>query len=330
MKVIKIWFVKGLSWIGAWALIIFLIIISPSAGMSQAYEAEMDSILTNKSVEEQIEVLNQLSEKYRYNDPKKAEYFVREALRLAYNLENRQNLALTLKNLGNVKYVIGEFDTALILYNDSYNIYKIIKDSVGWSTCLNNIAVIHISYGEFTVAIEKLLEAVDAKIKLNDMYLASVFLRNIGNCYYYQGDYLFAMEYYIKSYDLTEYFNDPQHSMMLQISIGSIYEAQNDFNRALEYYQNALIVADSLNDLYFKSIILNNLGLVNYNLGSFPVALEILTKSLVLKEEIDFNQGIPNTLLLIGKIYEEFGELEKSNEIYIRCMKICYELKDKL
>ena len=94
----------------------------------------MDSILANKSVEGQIEVLNQLSEKYRYNDPKKAENFVREALKIAYKSENKSGQAQTIKNLGNVKYVIGEFDTALILYNDSYKIYQQINDSIGWST----------------------------------------------------------------------------------------------------------------------------------------------------------------------------------------------------
>jgi len=90
-----------------------------------------------------------------------------------------------------------------------------------------------------------------------------------------------------------------------------------------------LLIADSINDRYFKSIILYDIGLVYFSLGKYTQALDVLNRSLAIKEDINFTQGIPNALILIGKIYEMYGEPEKANELYIRGMKISYGLKDK-
>ena len=311
------------------AAIFPMVFLIPLPGNAQEQKVAADSSLSGLPVATQIKILNQWSEAYRNNNPAKAEQFVRKAIGLSKQTANDTALALSFKNLGNINYVTGQLDSALILYHRAYEIYRQLNDSAGWSTCLNNMAIVHTGFGEFDKAINELLRATDIKLKLNDLYMASIFMRSTGDCYYYKGDYKNAMGYYVKASKLTRYFDDPQFSVQLQISIGSIFEALNDFGKALDYYQNALVIADSINDLYFKSIILYDIGLVYFSMEKYPEAFDLLNRSLAIKEDINFTQGIPNALILLGKIYETDGKPEKANELYIRSMKISYKLKDK-
>jgi len=82
-------------------LVVFTAILLSSINLNalaQKTDRSDDSLLENKSIGEQIEVMIQLVEKYRYNEPQKAEDYARKAIKLSEDTGTKRiGISLTLR-----------------------------------------------------------------------------------------------------------------------------------------------------------------------------------------------------------------------------------------
>jgi tetratricopeptide (TPR) repeat protein len=75
---------------------------------------------------------------YKTGNIKRAADFYSQALKLAYDIEDRFAACTIVGNLGNIYYVIGNFQTAVTLYEPCYSFSCDLGDQAGQGTVLFN------------------------------------------------------------------------------------------------------------------------------------------------------------------------------------------------
>ena len=118
-------------------------------------------------------------------------------------LEDDHELALSLKNLGNVMLDLGELDRAYDLYEESLAIRRRIDDVRGMAETLNNLGVLARFNGNWELAVQHYKEARPLFERLNDTIGAARVLMNLAEARLEQGDHQAALSYVkqsLKSY----------------------------------------------------------------------------------------------------------------------------------
>ena len=125
----------------------------------------------------------------------RAATLLEECVLLRRMLDEQRELALSLKNLGNVMLDLGELDRARDHYEESLAIRRRIDDVRGMAETLNNLGVLARFDGDWDLAIKRYEEARPLFEKLNDTVGAARLLMNIAEARLEQGDHASALSY---------------------------------------------------------------------------------------------------------------------------------------
>lgn len=254
--------------------------------------------------------------------------------------------------LGACKYVLLEYEEAVLYFNKAIVNSEIIKESVIHNTALYNSALCYRKLSKFDEAlkcIEDFLNHYNKSGDLQDYIYASSFQ---ANCYEDKGDVDRASEIY-KELILMHNNTDEKILAYLYNNLGSLYVKKNDLTEALDYYNKSQQIRTKMDkknlshtlidkssvymakELYDEALLIVSLGLENarenndyeYTLKAYTIMEEIyikLEKNDKVKETIEeilvFLEGTDNKLMKISyynklqKLYFEDEEYEKAYE----------------
>ncbi len=250
---------------------------------------ELQSQLKNaKEDTSKVNLLCELSEASRNNDPDLAMNYADQALQLAEKLNFQKGLINAYNNLGICNGLLGNLplaeecfkktielrnlsgDTienhkaynnialiykikgdnyrALYYLKKSLNLRKLIKDSVQIATSLNNIATIRTNQGKLSLALDHLYEALRIQEKLNNKQGISNACNNIGNILLRQEKYDQSLQYLFRSLSIDKELNNKRGMATSYSNIGKIYSEKSMYERALEYDYLALMIQKQIKD----------------------------------------------------------------------------------
>lgn len=254
-----------------------------------------------------------------------------------------RQLAGALNNIGVLADEQGEITKALEFYQKSLKIQEEIKDKKGIASSLNNIGLIYKNQGDIPKALGFYHKSLKIQEEIIDKVGIATSLNNIGSIYENQGDIPKALEFFHKSLKIHEEIMNKKGIAYSLINIGFIYQNQGDIPKALEYFYKSLKIQEEIMDKSGIAYSLNNIGTVYKNQGD-PLcnsykedclragqvkALEFYRKSLKILEEIMDKAGIATSLINIGFIYQDQGDISKALEFYHKSLKIREEIMDK-
>jgi CHAT domain-containing protein/Tfp pilus assembly protein PilF len=255
--------------------------------------------------------------------------YFQQSLVISKAISDQSGEGRTLSNIGGVYYSLGQYPKALEYYQQSLVISKAIDDKSGEGRTLNNIGLVYDSLGQYPKALEYYQQSLVIKKAIGDKSGEDTTLNNIGGVYSSLGQYPKALEYYQQSLVMSKAISDKSGEGRTLNNIGLVYQSLGQYPKALEYYQQSLVIIKTIGNKSGEGSTLNNIGLVYQSLGQFPKALEYFQQSLVIKKAIGDKSGEGTTLNNIGAVYQSLGQFPKALEYYQQSLVIKKAIGDK-
>ena len=184
-----------------------------------------------------------LGEQGKYKESIK---ILEQDLKLVQHLDNKQQEATILNNIGWIYQVLKKFDIALTYYTAAYHIHKKNSDQIKTSIALNNIGVAHSGLGNNDSAFYYYQAAFDIREVQNDVRGMSNSYSNLGGTYLKMGDTVSAKNYFIKSLEICRKNDFKRLWINILNALGKLAISQNDLVLA----QSCVTEIDSLLPYY--------------------------------------------------------------------------------
>jgi len=185
-------------------------------------------------------------------DYKKSLQYEIDAAKLYESLGDQEGLAKALGSIGNVEYLLGNFEEALKYSRESLS--KVTKNT---SAAIK--AYPHRVMGRTFRKLKKLDSALNHySVAINiskssgDRLGVAELSQNIGNILYDQGDFQKAMHYYLLSLKLAKSVSSKTIAAYAYSSIGITYEELFQHAQALVYLDSSLLAAKVIGNAYLE------------------------------------------------------------------------------
>jgi signal transduction histidine kinase len=160
-------------------------------------------------------------------------------------------------------------------------------------------------------------------------------LNIIGVSFLIKAEYEKALSTHFEALGIRETLQDTVGMIESTMNLGNIYYRLGEPEKAVAQYHEALALAQQINHERAMSLLYNNLGsfyrdrwLAFKDENDFNQAKDFLQKSLDIKEKLQDNRGIINTLGQLGELYYESGEKIKGIEMVEKSLEYSEELND--
>ncbi len=252
-----------------------------------------------------------------------------EVLPLGRSTSDLRLEALTLNNIGEVYYLLGERQKALEYHNQALPIRRSVGDRPGEATTLNNIGEVYSSLGERQKALEYYNQALPIHRSVGNRSGEAATLNGIGMVYNSLGERQKALDYYNQALPIRRSVGDRSGEAKTLSNIGSVYSSLGEKQKALDYYNQALAIQRSVGNRSGEATTLNNIGLVYSSLGERQKALEYYNQALPIQRSVGNRPGEATTLSNIGGVYSSLGEMQKALDYYNQSLPIRRSVGDK-
>lgn len=230
-----------------------------------------------------------------------------------YELEQDSfRLGHALNNLGYFNYSMEQYDTALVLYNKTLDIFKKLKnpyETYVYFFCLGNSGLVYSRLSDFDKAEEYLLTAIDTVAKFGDERAVTEFMIGYANMLWQKGEIKQAITYASKALNNTDI---PDYKRDASLLLAQLYEISGRFDSAY-YYQSIFIVAnDSVKNI--KSVQKMADLRTEYEIGKKQDEVDVLEKNKLIQNIINIGLGII-LILAIGLVTLYYNNLKRSRKL---------------
>jgi signal transduction histidine kinase len=156
--------------------------------------------------------------------------------------------------------------------------------------------------------------------------------RNMGVSHRYLSNLETALALSFQALDMFVQIADKNGEAQAYVSIGAIYYYMGDFDRSLDYFLKGLRYSEEAGNIEAQAYAYNGAG-YTYGVvfGDHEKGLEFMQKALTLSKEPGISQDLqPRVLDSIAEIYMNAGQLDKSYETSLECLKLSEELSQKV
>ena len=262
-----------------------------------------------------------------------------EALSLcdAHLGENHLERATALSNIGNVYYLTGQHEKALLEYNEALRITESVEhDEKHLYSAPTNLGIGNVYYGklQYEEAFRYFKNALETNKEIlgeEHPYVANSYL-SLGNLYRNKGSYNLAKENYNKALEINQavFGNDHPDVATTYVGIADIFKSSGGYEIALQYYNQALIIYSKFLDERNPKFGAIYLGFADVakNKGDYNSAIEYYEKSLnVFKNTVGENhQSSIRSLLGVANTYIYQEKFKEALDYYGRVLDINFNL----
>jgi CHAT domain-containing protein len=311
----------------------------------------------------------------QYRDEGKAEYFRRsiekynEALGLWRDTNNQTAQLDTLKNIGDIYYILSDYKEGLRYHQLAYSLSLSIHDDFRKTIALNDIGYAYIYLGEYQKALEYCNQALELGRQINHRDGEAQALNNLGEIQFSLSQMQEALDCFNRSLTIWQSRHNRQGQAQVLLNIGYVYGDLGEIHKSLDSYQKALThwqtigrnrgqartltaiggaynflgehenalrhhqqalqILRDMGDRDGEAATLNGIGYLYDGLGDKQAALNFYNQSWRLFEAVGNLMGQGYTIYYIGNIHSFLGDKQKSLECYRRGLKLARDLKDR-
>jgi tetratricopeptide (TPR) repeat protein len=133
-------------------------------------------------------------------------------------LEDRQGMARSLSNLGNVASQLGEFGRAAVLHEKALALLRALGDRASVALVLNNLGGVANRLREYARAAALFEESLALRRALGDRWGVAASLGNLGSVAHHRGEYTRAQTLLLESLQLSRELG-ARHLLVLELEI---------------------------------------------------------------------------------------------------------------
>ena len=181
-----------------------------------------------------------------------AKYYLKNAIEIYRKEKDSINLASALHNLGYANYSMGQYDTALIIFSKTGEIYQRLDSLKEYAYCLGNSGLVYSRQLEFEKAEEYLLHAIEILTRQGDEYAVTQYMIEYAGILQQKGEVKKAIAC------ATESFGNATKNSILEFErdasyrLAQLYQVSGMYDSA--YHYQSLYINANENIKSFKNI----------------------------------------------------------------------------
>lgn len=238
-----------------------------------------------------------------------------ESLKIAEQLGNKGKISAAYFSIGDVYYIMEQWDKCLEYYDKSLQIDLELNDSSGIASNYLNMGIVNTHIKNKSIeALQYYNRALNIYRHIGNDDGVSMVLNNIGIVYLDLEEYDKALKYLFESYEMDKKAGKIEGIAYSLNSIGDVYFKMGLYHKAIEYQFQAL---EMTKELYLKQIIFKSLSEIYEKMKDFKNSLQYFKLHTALKDSVftESNTEIINNLSLQYQTEKREKELELKNVI---------------
>ncbi len=273
-------------------------------------------------IDKKIDICDDLSWEYRFNDPDKARKYARQGIALAEKEHNEYLLGNLYRNLGVIYCMDGIYDTSEVYFDRALSHAIKAKDQKLES-------FLYIAYGVLNKNMsrdDRALEYYEKALRLSEalgirLQVATISL-NMGSLHHKYFNYEAAKERYQKALIIFRETDDKQQTASALTNLSIACYNLNEMKEGLKYSIESAEIARSIGDKSHESAALLSMANIYSHSKDYDKALESADRALVLAEEIGFPNSIVEALKMLSFIYYDKGDFMHSKTIGLQSLSL--------
>ena len=267
--------------------------------------------------------LNDFAMSIRRERPEECADKAQEAIALAIENSQKEELARGYHNLGEAYLWSSNYDDALDATYKSKELFTELN-------AFGQLGDVHYTLGttffylsDFNNALEEYMRSYQQFDKADDEGGVAKGLNGIGSVYYSIDENEKAIEYLTSSKELCEKLNNKTLLQKVLDGLGKAHGNIGEHDKALKYLTRCVELITENNDSdHVKSHALNNIGQIYLEKKQYEKAIEFFRQSLRIREKIGFVTGWSGCLCNIGKAQIEIGDLKNAKESLLSALEL--------
>ena len=200
-------------------------------------------------------------------------------------------------------YINSKPDTALMIYEHALELSRKIKFKKGEANSLRGIGSVFYIMGNYPDALENALQSLKIAEELQDDKMIARSFGNLANIYNSEGDIERSIDYLHKAITIVRKLRDSVALQIGISNLGNTYENINQLDSALAYTRLGYLMAISQHNAGSIGTSLNNLGNVFLKLGGLDSAMYFYRSAIPYQRESNNDKSICETYLGMAKIF---------------------------
>jgi class 3 adenylate cyclase len=180
---------------------------------------------------------------------KNSMFYYQKAITILRNSDAKISLASSILNAGYELLINKEYDSALVYFKESSEIFEKENYNIGKAYNLGNIGMVYANLGQNQLAETNITEAINILEASEDYYAISEYLLSMSDIYVEKGDYDAALAYAQKSLDLGKKHNLKEQISDANLKLSQLYETSGNNLASFQYFKDHITYRDSLNNI---------------------------------------------------------------------------------
>lgn len=262
------------------------------------------------------------------DDHQNASVYYKKAISALRKSKDKVNLASVIMNAGDDLMSNKKYDSALVYFKESGEIFEQVDYIIGKAYNLGNIGMVYANQGRNDLAEKNINEAVEILEASEDYYAISIYLLAMADIYVEKGEQNSALDYAQRSLDLGLKYGLKEQIGDANLKLSELHEQLGNSAISLKHYKDHIVYRDSLNNI--KTV---------QNMANLRTDFEVSQKQLEVEK---LNQQKRNQLIILGFTgvllltlfwyYKTISkEKKKSDNLLLNILpaEIAQELKEK-
>ena len=183
------------------------------------------------------------------NNYKNGMLYYKKAIATLRKSDDTIGLASNILNAGDALLTIHKYDSALVYFKESGELFEQVNYKVGKAYNLGNIGMVYANTGKNDLAETNINEAIRILEASGDYYPISVYLMAMSDIYVEKGVLRTALNYAQKSLILAEQYGLKDQACDANLKLSELYEMQGNTKQSFKHYKNHITYRDSMHNI---------------------------------------------------------------------------------
>ena len=239
-------------------------------------------------------------------------YYLKNAIEIFRKEKDSINLASSLHNLGYTDYSMGQYDTALILFSKTSEIYQKLGYVTEYAYCLGNSGLVYSRQSEYEKAEDYLLRAIDILTKQGDDYAVTQYMIEYAGILQHKGEIKKAIACATKSFHYATKNNIIEFERDAAYRLAQLYQVSGKYDSAYHFQSLYINANDSIKS--YKNIQKMADLRTEFEVAKKQAEVDVLQKNRVI-QRIVIGGLILILLLAMGLVMLYYYNLKRSQKL---------------
>jgi two-component system sensor histidine kinase UhpB len=188
-------------------------------------------------------------------------------------------------NIGNVQFLLENYDKSIDYMNEALLISKEIKYDLGTGYCYKTLGRIYRKQRKFELATQAYQESLFIYTRLDNKFQLAEVRLSLGNLYFDTNQFNEALEEYGKSLSINKSIQNDNQNAFVYAAIGATWNVLENYPKATVYFDSTLMAAKGVNP-YLEMDSYQNLAEISEKMEAHKQALVHFKRFSVLRDSI--------------------------------------------